>query len=168
MSSVTKRRSIRKYQPCPVEPELVERLLAAAMCAPSAHDRRTWAFVVIDDRKLLDSIPSFHPYSSMLPQTPVAILVCGQIENEGRDHDFWVQNCAAATENILIEATEAGLGSCWLGVYPKEPIMQGFRKLLNLPEEKVIPFALVTLGYPAETKEPAKRFDPTRVHRNGW
>jgi nitroreductase len=161
-----RRRSIRKYQDRAIPEEKIQRILEAAMNAPSAHNQQPWELVVITERKLLNSIPVFHPYSRMLAQAPMAILVCSTMKDL-KSPDFWRQDCSAATENILIEATELGIGSVWLGVYPKESIMEGLRQLFALPAN-VLPFSLVALGYPAEEKEPSYRFDPVRVHRNGW
>ena len=166
MDTILSRRSIRRYQNRPVEEALVEYCLRSAMAAPSAHNQQPWAFVVIDDRELLDAIPGFHPYSRMLYEAPMAILVCGD-ERELKSPDFWPQDCAAAVENILLAACSRGLGSVWMGVYPKEPIMQGFRRLLNMPGYHV-PFALVALGYGAEEKGPSERYDPGWVRRNAW
>ena len=166
MDTILSRRSIRRYQNRPVEEALVEYCLRSAMAAHSAHNQQPWAFVVIDDRELLDAIPGFHPYSRMLYEAPMAILVCGD-ERELKSADFWPQDCAAAVENILLAACSRGLGSVWMGVYPKEPIMQGFRRLLNMPGY-LVPFALVALGYGAEEKEPSERYDPGRVRRNAW
>lgn len=166
MDSVMRRRSIRKYRDRTIPEEELQKILTAAMSAPSAHNQQPWELVVITERKLLDAIPEFHPYSRMLAMAPMAILVCCTMKDL-KSPDFWPQDCSAATENILIEATELGIGSVWLGVYPKEPIMDGFRQLLALPAE-VLPFSLIALGYPAEEKEPSGRFDVRRVHRNGW
>jgi len=166
MDPILSRRSIRRYQNRPVEEPLVEYCLRAAMAAPSAHNQQPWAFVIIDNRQLLDAIPGFHPYSRMLYEAPMAILVCGD-NSDLKSPDFWPQDCAAAVENILLAACSRGLGSVWMGVYPKEPIMQGFRRLLELPDT-LVPFALVALGYGAEEKGPSDRYDPGRVYRNVW
>ena len=166
MDTILSRRSIRRYQNRPVEEALVEYCLRSAMAAPSAHNQQPWAFVVIDDRELLDAIPGFHPYSRMLYEAPMAILVCGD-ERELKSPDFWPQDCAAAVENILLAACSRRLGSGRMGVYPKEPSMQGFRRRLNMPGY-LVPFALVALGYGAEEKGPSERYDPGRVRRNAW
>jgi len=160
------RRSIRSYEDRPLNDTIFEHLLKAAMAAPSAHNQQPWEFVIIDDRATLDKIPEFHPYSKMLLEAPAAILVCGN-KNYIKDEDLWPQDCAAATENILLAATALGLGSVWLGVYPKAPLMEGLSSLLELPEN-IIPFSLISLGFPAKTKEPANRYDPSRIHKNKW
>jgi nitroreductase len=166
LETILSRRSIRSYTDRMLNDAVFEHLLKAAMAAPSAHNQQPWEFVVIDDRKLLDAIPEFHPYSKMLRQAPAAIVVCARSSGLKSD-EFWPQDCAAATENILLAATALGLGSVWLGVYPKEPLMKGLRALLGLPDD-IVPFSIVSLGYPAETKKPSDRYDPARVHKNGW
>lgn len=166
LETIMSRRSIRSYTERPLNDAVFEHLLSAAMAAPSAHNQRPWEFVIIDDRKLLDAIPEFHPYSKMLTCAPAAVLVCAR-SKDLKSVEFWPQDCAAATQNILLAATAVGLGSVWLGVYPKEPLMKGLRDLLGLPAD-IVPFSLVSLGYPEKPKEPADRHDPSRIHRNGW
>lgn len=166
MDAVMARRSIRRYTPEPVSDGDVRRLLEAAMAAPSAGDERPWHFVVIRDRGLREQVPTVHPYSAMVPQAPVAILICGD-ERLEKHRGYWVQDCSAATENLLIEAVELGLGAVWLGVYPVEKRVEDFRRLLGIPPE-VIPFALIAVGHPAETKPPAARYDAERVHQDRW
>jgi len=166
ISPVFLRRSIRKYLPRPVEEEKIEILLRAAMAAPSAHNQQPWAVVVIDDRKILDAIPGFHPYSKMLLTAPLAFLVCGTRDNLKAEM-FWEQDCAAAVENVLVEATHQELGSCWMGLHPHEGLKAGMRQLLNIPEN-LVPFALIALGYSEEEKKPSQRYDPSRVFRNAF
>lgn len=166
LEGILTRRSIRKYRPDPVEPEAVRRILEATFSAPSAGDQRPWHFVVIDDRATLDAIPSFHPHARMLHQAPLAILVCGDPTLE-RHKGYWVQDCGAATENLLLAAHGLGLGACWLGVHTRPDREQGLRDLLGLPPH-VIPFALVALGHPAEPSGAEDRYDPSRVHFNRW
>jgi nitroreductase len=166
MDVILQRRSIRRFEPDPIPEETVRELLRAAMSAPSAGDERPWQFVVLDDRGILDRIPTVHPYAEAVRRAPLAILVCGDLSRE-RHEGFWVQDCAAATENLLLAVTAKGLGAVWLGVHPRPDRVTGFRRLLGIPEN-VVPFALVPLGRPAERKPREDRFDAGRVHRNGW
>jgi nitroreductase len=166
LEAIHTRRSIRLYTPQPVPDELIDQLLRAAMSAPSAGNQQPWQFVVIRQRQTLDKIPTFHPHSEMVKQACVAILVCGDTRLE-KNVGFWVQDCSAATQNLLLAAHALGLGAVWVGVYPREERVSEFRKLLGIPEE-VIPFALVPVGYPAEIKPPANRYDPARIHRDRW
>lgn len=160
------RRSIRAYTAEPVTDEQVDRLLRAAMAAPSAGNQQPWRFVVVSDRATLAEIPSVHPYSGMLEHAPLAIVVCG-VEEGQRWPQYWVQDCSAAVENILIEAVLLGLGAVWLGVYPLDERVLGLRRLLGIPDE-VIPFAVVPIGHPAESKRPAERYVAERVHHERW
>ena len=164
--AILARRSIRRYAPAIVPDVLVTDLLLAAMSAPSAGNQQPWQFVVIADRQLREEISTFHPYAQMVREAPVAILVCGDLRLESY-RGYWVQDCSAATQNILLAAHAKGLGAVWVGVYPKEDRVTRFRELLGLPAQ-VIPLALVPIGFPAERLPPANRFNPSRVHRDRW
>ncbi len=166
IEAILSRRSIRKYTPAPVSEEELRVVLDAAMNAPSSSNGQPWHFVVIDDRTVLDEIPKFHQYSSMLKEAPMAIVVCGDTKLE-RTKGVWVQDCSAATENILLAARAEGLGTVWLGVFPIEERVAGLRRLLGLPDN-VIPLSIIALGHPGETKPPANRFNAERVHKNKW
>jgi nitroreductase len=136
------------------------------MSAPSAGNEQPWQFIIINDRKILDAIPKFHPYSQPLATASVAVVVCGDLTLEIHK-DFWVQDCSAAAENILIAVQAKGLGAVWLGLYPREERVLGMQKLLGIPEH-VIPLAVIPIGYPAEDKPPALRFNTSRIHYNKW
>jgi nitroreductase len=164
--AILTRRSIRKYGGEAVTEEEVRALLKAAMAAPSASNEQPWQFVVITARETLDQIPTFHEYSQMLYEAPLAVLVCGDMRLK-RYEGFWVQDCAAATQNLLLAAHALGLGAVWIGVYPVEGLIARLRKLLELPPE-ITPFALVAVGRPDEEKPPADRYDEERVHRERW
>ena len=160
------RRSIRSYTDEPVSEEDIEILLKAAMAAPSAGNQQPWHFVVIDDREVLDAIPEYHQYAAMLQEAPLAIAVCGDVEEE-KHEGFWVQDCSAAIENLLLAAHSRGLGAVWLGVHPDASRVRGLRKLLDLPDS-VVPLAVISIGHPAEEKPPTTYYSPDRVHHNRW
>lgn len=166
MDAILSRRSIRKYTPEPVPETVIDELLEAAMSAPSANNEQPWHFVIIDDRQILDEIPKYHPYSRMLKDAATAIAVCGDLQS-GASEAYWVQDCSAAAENILIAANAKDLGAVWLGVYPREERVTAIQKLLGLPA-RVIPLCLVSIGYPAEKKPRANRYDSSRIHHNQW
>ncbi|MFC2045459.1 nitroreductase family protein [Chloroflexota bacterium] len=166
IDAILSRRSIRKYSSEPVAENTVNELMQVAMSAPSAGNQQAWQFVVIDDRQILDEVPKFHSYAEMLKEAPVAIAVCGDLQLE-KNIGFWVQDCSAATQNILVAAQAMGLGTVWLGVYPREERVQGLQKLLSLPEH-VIPLCIIAVGHPAEEKPRANRYDASRVHHNRW
>lgn len=166
MDPVLTRRSIRTFVDTPVDTGSIELLLKAAMTAPSADDERPWHFIVITDNDLKRRLSDIHSFAYIISNAPAAILVCGD-ESLQKVEGFWVQDCAAATENILIEANTMGLGSAWLGIYPNPGRVERIRAIMNIPDD-IIPFSLVILGYPGEHREPANRFDLSRVHHNSW
>lgn len=163
---VSTRRSIRAYTDQDVDAATVERVLRAAMSAPSAGNQQPWHFVVIRDRQRREAIPAIHPYARMVLQAPVAILVCG--DPEGRKYpQYWQQDCSAATQNLLLAARAEGLGTVWCGVYPNEERVTGFRRLLNIPAH-ILPFALVPLGWPATAFKSEDRYNALAVHEETW
>jgi nitroreductase len=164
--AIITRRSIRAYTAEPVSEGLIKELLAAAMSAPSASNRQPWHFLIITERHQLDAMTSILPFGQMLKQAPLAIVICGDRERQPMD-GYWVQDCSAATQNILLAAHAKGLGAVWLGVYPREERIQELTRLLGLPEQ-VPPLAVLSIGYPAEHKEPAGRYDDSRIHRDRW
>jgi len=166
MEAIYTRRIIRKFTQQPVSDELVSAFIKAGMNAPSAGNQQPWQFMVIRDRATLNELMTVHPYSSMLAQATVAILVCGDLSLETRQ-GYWVQDCAACTENILLEIADAGLGAVWLGVHPREERVTGIRRVLGIPES-VVPFSLIPVGHPAEEKAPNDKFFPERIHRDRW
>lgn len=166
LDAIRNRRSIRKYTAEPVTEEQLNGLLEAAMFAPSAGNQRPWHFVVIRNRETLTALTTVHPHAKMLLEAPAAILVCGDPQLEMHP-GYFIQDCSAAVENILIEAASRGLGTCWLGVHPREDRVEGIRKLLGVPDG-VLPFALIAVGHPGESKNTPVRFDAGRIHQEKW
>jgi nitroreductase len=166
LEAIHTRRSIREYQDKPVPDELVTEMLKAAMAAPSARNQQSWEFVIVTDKEIREKIPTVCPFAQMIVHAPLAILVCGNLEIE-TSQGYWVIDCAAATQNMLLAAHALGLGAVWTGVYPREERMDGLTELLNLPEY-ILPHSLVVIGYPAEQPEHPDRFQPEKIHYNGW
>lgn len=166
MEAILTRRSIRSYTSDAVPDNVLKELLKAAMAAPSADNEQPWHFMIIKDRNTLNQIPTVHPYAKMIKKAPVAILVCGDLDLAVHG-EMWVQDCSAATENILIAVQSKGLGAVWLGVYPREERINGLRRLLQIPN-RIIPFALIPIGYPAEQKPPSNRYREDRIHHDIW
>ena len=163
LAFIQKRRSIRRYKDEPVSDEQVETLLRAAMAAPSAGNEQPWEFVVMRDRDAMQKVLEFHAHGTPLVKAGLGILVCGNRDRIQYD-EMWLQDCSAATQNILLAAANMGLGTCWLGVHPRPERIDGLRKLCNLPDD-VMPFALISVGVPDEDKGPADYYDPARVHQ---
>jgi len=166
MEALMTRRSIRKYEQKTVSEDLIEKILRAAMAAPSANNEQPWHFIVVEDRNVLDLIPRVHPYAQMVKEATLAILVCGDTTLE-KHPGYWVVDCCAATENLLLACHALGLGAVWLGVYPRAERMQSMNDLFGLPAH-IKPCALISIGYPAEKKDRPDRYKTERVHRNHW
>jgi nitroreductase len=167
-TAIHTRRSIRRYADRPVPDALVKRVLRAAMAAPSACNQQPWEFVIIDNLDMVREIANANPAALALETAPMAIAVCGNLKRElPLAKDFWVQDCSAAIQNLLLAAWAGGLGTVWLGGYPLPHLVEMVKDVLELPDH-VIPLAVVALGYPAEDKQPVDRFDPVRIHRNRW
>lgn len=160
--AIFSRRSIRKYTDQPVTDEQVTTLLHAAMAAPSAGNQQPWQFVVVRDKTTLEEIGRIHPHASMAPKAPVGILVCGDTRVE-KYAGYWVIDCAAAVQNLLLAAHSMGLGAVWTGIHPMRDRVEAFAKLFGAPEG-VIPHSFIPLGYPAEEKKREDRYRPERVH----
>lgn len=166
LEGILTRRSIRKYTNQEITQEQIQLLLKAAMYAPSASNQQPWHFVVITDREALSTIKEVHPYAKMLDEAKLALLVCGDINLE-LSKDYWVVDCSAATQNILLAAHSLGLGAVWLGIHPRVERKNEIRKIFQLPHH-IEPMSLISIGYPAEEKEMPERFKPERVHYNAW
>jgi nitroreductase len=160
------RRSIRHYAPGEIDVNDLATILRAGMAAPSAGNEQPWHFIVIRDRDTLRALSEAHPYAEMVRSASLAILVCADMEAV-KHRDFWPQDCAAATENMLLAVHALGLGSVWLGVYPRDARVTEIRKIVPLPE-RVIPFSLLPIGFPAEKKPPGNRFSKDRLHEEHW
>ena len=160
------RRSIRKFQDKPVPEPMIEKVLAAAMGAPSACNAQPWQFVLLTERRLIAEVPKINSYAAMAVQAPLAILVCGDTSLE-ISPGYWPVDCAAAVENLLLAAHALGLGAVWTGVWPQPERIEQFRRLLGLPGH-VVPHSLIPIGYPAEQPPHEDRFRKDRLHRNGW
>ena len=165
---IFERRSIRVYAPGEVSKEQVQKLLAAAMAAPSAAAKCPWRFVVMRNRQTLARIAEVLPYGQMLASAALGIAVCGDLESaHDRQLSYLLQDCAAAAENLLLAAHILGLGACWLGVHPREERIKSIKEILSLPAS-VIPVACISIGYPGESKEPHATYEPDLVHSESW
>jgi nitroreductase len=165
-----KRCSVRKFLSNPVESDKIESILKAAMQAPSANNGQPWEFLVITKGEDLRAVADMSPYAKMLNYAPAAIVVCANTQRGEADDSkdtWWVQDLAAATENILLQIVEEGLGGVWLGWYPGKERVESLSRRFALPPH-VIPFSVVALGYPAQEYQVTDRFDASRVHYGAY
>lgn len=163
MNPIFKRRSIRKFTDEEVSDKDIEMLLRAGMAAPSAHNKQPWQFVLTTKRETLDKLAEGHPYGKMLYKAPLCIVVCADSTKQ-REEGFYIQDCSAAIQNILIEATNLELGSVWIGLYPHEELLKLVREVFNIPKE-IVPISMIAMGKPAEEKHEIARYNKELVHR---
>ena len=163
MSLLLERKSIRQFTDKVIEKELIDKILKSAMQAPSAHNQQPWEFIVVDNRELLDKLSLASTSAWMLKNVNIAIVPL-IIPTEASPH-FAVQDMAAATQNILLEATNLGIGSVWIGVYPLDERVNHIEEVLNITGGKH-PFSMIALGYPQYDKETKLRYNSKRVHYN--
>lgn len=166
LTAIHTRRSIRSFTDAPVSEDAVKILLDAAMIAPSAGNAQPWRFVVVDDPALLAKVPAINPYAAMAPKAPLAILVCGDTASE-KYPGYWVQDCSAAVQNILLAALSLGLGTVWTGIHPMQDRVLAFQQLFQLPAS-LMPLGLVIIGHPAVEADRKSRYDAAKVRRNAW
>ncbi len=161
MDIILSRRSVRKFKADPVPDQYLKEILKAAMQAPSASNEQAWQFVVLQG----DMLNNFLAINKNSPKSaPIGILVCcdGQAE---KARGYAVQDCSAATQNILLAAHAKGLGSVWTTIFPNNA--PEIKKLLGLPEH-IVPFAFMPIGYPEKVPDPADRYDEAKVHYSTW
>lgn len=167
LDNIATRTSIRNYEARKVEKEKIEKMLRAAMAAPTAMNKQPWHFVVVDKRDVLDALAEVNPYAKMLKKAPLAIVVCGDTDKmiEGGGRDFWIQDASAATENLLLAAHAMGLGAVWTGAYPSEERCNGISGALSL-SDNLIPLNVIVIGYPAENPQPKEKFKEENISYN--
>lgn len=162
------RRSVRVYSNAQVDDDTLRLLLEAAMAAPSAVAKDPWRFVVVRQQATLSEIASALPNGRFLAKAALGIAVVGDIEAaHDRQLSYLLQDCSAAIENLLIAASILGLGACWLGVHPREDRIKRIRERLHLPDN-IVPVAMISIGHPAERKEPRTRYADRYVHHERW
>ena len=168
IENIMTRTSIRQFTDRQIAKDTLEQIVKAGMAAPSAMNKQPWAFVVVTEKAVLDSLNANHPYANLKTAT-AAIVVCGDLTRtiEGEGQEYWVQDCSAATENILLAAHAYGLGAVWCGVYPVKERVEAVKKVLNIPET-AIPLDIITMGYPDQNPEPKDKWNPDNVHYQTW
>ena len=168
LDNILARTSIRSYQDRPVEQDKIDKLLRAGMAAPSAVDKRPWHFIVVTDRQVLNGLAEANPNAGMAARAPLAIVVCGDKTRAlTRVPDYWVQDVAAATENILLAAQGMGLGAVWTGTYPTTERVEKVTAVLNLPEH-IVPFCTIVIGYPERYQAPKDKWDEGNISYNTY
>ena len=168
LDNIHSRKSVRQYTSEAVSEADIQTILKAAMAAPTAVNYQPWRFVVVSERQQLDEIAEILPYAKMLRQAPVAIVVCGETTwMGGNENPYWQQDCAAATQNLLLAVEALGLGAVWTGVYPNQDLYPKLHDYLNLPSN-VQPFCCIPIGHPAGNEQPKDKWKPENIHYGKW
>ena len=168
LAAIKERRSVRQYREDPVSEDDLDTICAAAFSAPTANNQRPWHLIIVTDQAKRDALSKAHQYASFCAQAPVVMVVCG--DQSVAEH-WWIEDCAAATENAMIQAAELGLGTCWIGLrgspkrgFEREEMV---RKLLDLPDHIRVLCAF-SLGYPADEGSNRGPGPMQNVHREQW
>lgn len=166
MNNIINRRSIRQFKDKDVTQDECYEIIKAAMYAPSAFDQKPWEFVLIKQKEILCEISKLSKHAVMAKGAPVAILVCANM-NYVVDEYFYVQDCSAATENMLLQICEMNLGGVWVGIKPNDDLLNYLIRRLSLPGY-VKPFSLVVFGHPKGNRSSRDNFDKQRIHYDQW
>ena len=168
LNNIATRASVRQFTNQPVDKATLETIVRAGMAAPSAVNKQPWAFIIVTEKEALDNLQRVHPYANLKTAT-AAIIVCGDmgkaLQSYGRE--YWIQDCSAATQNILLAAHALGLGAVWCGVHPDPKRVPEVSRVLGLPED-IIPLNIITMGYPASQTQPKDKWKPENIHYQRW
>lgn len=169
LKTIFNRKSVRSYAEGAVTGEQLTMLVKAGMAAPTAVDARPWDFIVITDRAVLKQLSDALPYAKMAVGAGAAIMVTGDLKRQfgGRDSLYWIMDCSAASENILLAAESMGLGAVWTAVYPDQARVSAVRSILAIPEH-VVPLNFIPVGLPSGKDKPKDKFDQKRIHKDRW
>lgn len=166
MSIINNRYSVRKFSKEEVGLEKINNILEGAMTAPSSKNKNPWEFIVIDNKEILKELSYKHKNWSILKNANKAILVCGNLNDDDREHHV-IMTCSASTQNILLKAVELNLGAVWLGCYPDNKRIDIMRKEFNLPQY-ILPVSIVALGYKDNEENKMRSMNKSKIHYNGW
>lgn len=168
LKTICSRRSVRSFTGEAISHETLMIILRAGMAAPSAVNMQPWAFIVVTDRKTLDELCDKLTYAKMLDKAGAAIVVCGiPDKDEAFSKDYWVMDCSAASENILLAVHALDLGAVWTAVHADEQRISTVRKILNIPEN-IIPLNVIPIGVPKDKGKVIDKFKEENIHLDRW
>lgn len=168
LATIGARTSIRRFDPKrPVDDATIEKLLRAAMCAPTALNSQPWEFVVVRDPAKIKAMGDAMPSTRCGNGAQAVVVVCGTLDNGLGKKEFWIHDCSAATMCLLLAAKALGLGAVWTAGWPMEDRIVHTRRILGVPTTHM-PIAIVPIGYPAENPKPKNKWKPARIHKDRW
>lgn len=163
ISTIMNRKSVRSYEKTEISDTALDTILKAGMAAPSAMNKKPWSFIVIKRSFTLDAIGDNLPYAKAVKDASAAIVVCGTQDSKG----YWIMDCSAAIQNMLLAIEDMGLGAVWCAVYPEQERVDFVKKTLSIPEG-VTPLAVVPIGKPKNDPKPKDKYDASKIHMNKW
>ncbi len=168
IENIMTRSSVRSYTSQKVEDDKIETMLRAGMAAPTAGNKQPWEFIVVQEREVLDAFPGIIKGAHMAAKSQLAIVVLGSPE-KALMPDYWVQDCSAVTQNILLAAHGLGLGAVWCGAYPENGTgrVEAMSKLLNLPEG-TFALSIIVIGYPEGEAVVKDKWNAAKIHYNKY
>jgi len=167
VEAIKDRRSIRAFKKQDVSQEAIDKLVEAALLAPSAGNAQSWAFVLVKDQATKLALSKAALGQRMVAEASVVFVVCADEKRAQQSYGergrmlYCIQDTAAATQNILLTACSLGLGACWVGAFREEAV----RKIVNTPEE-MRPVAMIPVGYPDESPPARSRRPASEVVYN--
>ena len=162
LDAIFARRSVRKFNGESIAPDVLEVMVKAGMAAPSGRNQQPWSFIAVTDRAQLDALCRELPYAKMLDKAAGAICVCGDTNDK-----YWIEDCSAATQNILLACESLGYGAVWTAVHPTPERVESARRILSIPAEWV-PLCVIPIGVPEGEHKPHDNFKKERLHWNRW
>ena len=161
--ALLKRRSVRKFTEESISEEDIQELLHAAMSGPSACNKKPWKFYVITNEEKLSELRKSSMFTKI--NSNLAIVVCGDLSRALplAMASYWIQDCSAATQNILLRATDLGLGAVWCGIHPQKRAEEKVRRCLDLTEKEV-PLNIIYIGHPMEELEARDQYEAECIH----
>ncbi len=159
---IKSRSSIKSYKNKKIERDILANIVDCARLAPSANNLQPWEFIVVTEKDKLKELSELIPHGKFINEAAACIVVCS------KDTKYYLEDCSAATENILLAAHSYGIGSCWIAV-DKHDYEKDISKILKVPKENKI-VSMVSLGYPSEEKNlrPIKRGLKNILHWEVW
>lgn len=166
IKSIRERASIRSFNNKEISDLVLDTILDAGLCAPSATNKRPFHFVVTRSKEKMVQITENNAYSKMLKSAAACIIVCGDKIVQGIP-EWLIEDCSAATQNMLLAIHSLGLGGVWCGVKQSSDFYKDIVREFQLPEH-IRPISLITFGYTDEKKVQANRYEINKIHMEEW
>ena len=162
------RKSVRSFTGFPVNKNDLDNIIKAGMAAPTAVNMQPWSFIVVTDRKKLDTFAEGLPHAKMLFKAGAAIIICTEADKAyNKSRDTAIIDASLAGENILLAIEALGLGGVWTAAFPYEDRMKLVRSVLNIPQE-VIPLNIIPVGVPTGEDKPKVKYNKEKIHWEQW